>query len=128
MPERKSLQYTVLEKSLIGNEIFEEGAVVSYAGLPSRNLLPMCDEGRARAAEAVEASRAHRTKLAAELGDQAGGFGNAEAFAKAFATELAKANAELVSQVHDAVAQALSAANKPAASKKTAATAEPPIA
>lgn len=42
------VKYTVLEKSLVGNEIFEEGQTCQYAGLPSENLAPQCDIGRAR--------------------------------------------------------------------------------
>lgn len=51
-------KYRVLEKSLIGNSIFEAGAEVDYDGLPSGNLEPLDDAGRAKAAEAMAASRA----------------------------------------------------------------------
>lgn len=50
-------KYRVLEKSLIGNQIVEAGEEVEYDGLPSGNLEPLCDEGRAKAEEAKLASR-----------------------------------------------------------------------
>jgi hypothetical protein len=58
-------KYLVLEKSLIGNEIFEAGAVVEYDGFPSENLEPTCDEGRAKRAE-YEASNKARVALMME--------------------------------------------------------------
>lgn len=56
-------KYRVLEKSLIGNAIFEAGAEVEYDGLPSGNLEPLCDNGRAKAAEAAAASKASIDQL-----------------------------------------------------------------
>jgi hypothetical protein len=46
-------KYRVVEKSLIGNEVFEEGAIVEYDGLPAENLEPLCAEGRAKYQEYV---------------------------------------------------------------------------
>jgi hypothetical protein len=43
--KRDPVEYIVLEKSLIGNEIFEAGTTVKYDGLPAENLQPTCDEG-----------------------------------------------------------------------------------
>jgi hypothetical protein len=50
-------KYRVLEKSLIGNEMFEEGAEVEYDGFPSANLEPLCEAGHAKAAEFVEVNK-----------------------------------------------------------------------
>lgn len=56
-------KYRVLEKSLIGATIVEAGDEVEYDGLPSGNLEPLCDEGRARAEEAKAVSRASLDQL-----------------------------------------------------------------
>lgn len=56
-------RYRVLEKSLIGNQIFEPGTEVDYDGLPSGNLEPLDDAGRAKALEAVAASKASLDKM-----------------------------------------------------------------
>lgn len=93
---REAVQYTVLEKSLIGNEIFEAGTVCRYDGLPSENLLPMCDVGKARAAEYVESNKARIAKMLAE---NAPVDSNTDAFAKAVGKAIADANAVHAAQM-----------------------------
>lgn len=88
-------QYKVLEKSLIGNEIFEEGAIVDYDGYPSHNLEPLCDEGRAKAAELVTINEQRIKQM--QLDNPNTPTIDQDAFAKAIATALAEANAQ-----HDA--------------------------
>src|SRR5437868_13768488 len=58
---RAPVKYRLKEKSLIGNDLHEAGTTISYAGLPAENLEPLCDEGRARAAE-YAASNAERVR------------------------------------------------------------------
>lgn len=58
-------KYKVLEKSLIGNEIHEAGAIVEYAGLPAENLEPQCDEGKAKYQEYL-ATNAVRVRVMKE--------------------------------------------------------------
>ena len=89
--KREPVEYTVLEKSLIGNEIFEAGQVCKYDGLPSENLAPLCDVGRARFQEYLETNKARQAKMQAEFRDS--GVGDGEAFAKAVTKALADANA-----------------------------------
>ena len=88
-------KYKVLEKSLIGNEIFEEGAIVEYDGLPGHNLEPLCDEGKAKAEELVEVNAARIKQM--QLDNPNTPTIDHEAFAKAIAAALAEAN-----QQHDA--------------------------
>ena len=83
-------QYKVLEKSLVGNEIYEEGAIVEYDGYPSGNLEPMCDEGRAKADELVEVNKKRIKQM--QLDNPNTPVLDGDAFAKAVAAELAKAN------------------------------------
>jgi hypothetical protein len=86
------VKYTVLERSLIGNEIVEAGAVVEYDGLPAENLAPMCDVGRARYQEYLETNKARVAKMMADNADS--GLGDPAAFAAAVAKAVAEANAE----------------------------------
>lgn len=62
-PTRTAVAYRVKEKSLIGNEIFEEGAVAMYDGLPAENLEPLCDEGRARYQEYLVSNAARIKRM-----------------------------------------------------------------
>lgn len=98
---RAPVQYRVKEKSLIGNDLHEAGATVSYAGLPSENLEPLCDEGRKRAAE-YQASNSARIKqmIAANAGESPVGDPAKfmEAFTKAMAEERAEHQAQLAAQ------------------------------
>ncbi|MEC5161719.1 MULTISPECIES: hypothetical protein [unclassified Janthinobacterium] len=57
-------KYLVKEKSLIGNELFEAGALVDYDGLPAENLEPTCDAGRAKYQEYLESNAARVRAMA----------------------------------------------------------------
>lgn len=50
-------KYRVLEVSFIDNHLRQPGEVIEYDGLPSGNLEPLCDTGRARAQVAIEKSK-----------------------------------------------------------------------
>ncbi|CAB4120820.1 hypothetical protein UFOVP5_57 [uncultured Caudovirales phage] len=86
------LKYKVLERSLIGNEIFEEGAIVDYDGYPSSNLEPQCDEGRAKASELVQINKQRIKQM--QLDNPASPTIDQDAFAKAIATAISASNAE----------------------------------
>jgi hypothetical protein len=98
---REPVQYRVKEKSLIGNDVHEAGATVSYAGLPSENLEPLCDEGRKRAVEYKESNAARvKQMIASTAGDSPVGDPAKfmEAFTKALAEERAEHQAQLAAQ------------------------------
>jgi hypothetical protein len=122
--KREPVEYTVLERSLVGNKIYEVGETAMYDGLPSENLGPTCDEGRARAIEYVESNKARLAKMKEQYGDSATR-GDPAAFSKLFLEELAKANAQHAEQMAalqaglaDAVGQAVAAALAAAAPAK----------
>jgi hypothetical protein len=92
--KRDPVEYIVLEKSLIGNEIFEAGTTAKYDGLPAENLQPTCDEGRARYQEYVESNAARLAKMREQYAEAPGVAGDPNAFAAAFRKELAEANAQ----------------------------------
>lgn len=94
---RKPVQYRVKEKSLIGNQLFEAGQVAEYDGLPADNLEPLCDEGRARAAEYERSNAARVQKMIAA--NQESAVGDPAAFAAAFAKQLAEERAEHQAQM-----------------------------
>lgn len=73
--KREPVEYEVLEKSLIGNEVFEAGSKAFYNGLPAENLKPLCAEGEARAAEYVESNKARVAKMIADNAANPGEFG-----------------------------------------------------
>ncbi len=89
--ERTPLKYTVLEKSLIGNEIFEAGQTCSYTGLPAENLAPQCDEGKARYQEYLESNRERAAQMRAAFADSA--VGDPATFGASVAKAIAEANA-----------------------------------
>lgn len=64
--KRQPVEYEVLEKSLIGNELFEAGSRAFYDGLPAENLKPLCAEGEKRAAEYIESNKARVAKMIAD--------------------------------------------------------------
>lgn len=70
---RQPVSYLVMEKSLVGNEIFEAGQTAMYAGLPSENLQPTCDVGRARALEYKESNKQRVASMIDQNKDVAGG-------------------------------------------------------
>lgn len=59
-------KYRVLQVSFIDNHLRQVDEVIDYDGLPSGNLEPMCDIGRARAVEAKESSRRLAEKILRE--------------------------------------------------------------
>lgn len=66
---REPVDYLVKEKSLIGNEIHEAGAVVPYDGLPAENLEPMCDVGRARYQEYLESNKTRVANMVSQYSE-----------------------------------------------------------
>jgi hypothetical protein len=99
-------QYRVLEKSLIGNEIKEEGEMCEYDGLPGSNLEPVDDEGRAKAAEYIESNK---KRVALMIEQNPSGVGDPSAFMAALAKQIADSQANQAQMIGEAVAQALSA-------------------
>lgn len=99
---RAPVQYRVKVKSVIGNDVHEAGATVSYAGLPADNLEPLCDEGRRRAAEYVESNAARVKQMVATHAGAESPVGDPakfmEAFTKALAEERAEHQAQLAAQ------------------------------
>jgi hypothetical protein len=106
---RAPVQYTVLEKSLIGNKIFEAGEVAEYDGLPAENLQPMCAVGEARYQEYLTSNKA-RVEAMILANDTTMGVGDPQAFAKALSAALAGAKATQATEIGDAVAAALAQA------------------
>lgn len=94
---RKPVKYRVKEKSLIGNQLYEAGQEAEYDGLPADNLEPLCDEGRARAAEYEQSNKARVKNLIAA--NQESAVGDPAAFAAAFAKQLAEERAEHQAQL-----------------------------
>ena len=82
-------KYVVQEKSLIGNEIHEAGAIVEYDGYPAANLKPTCAEGERRAQEYIESNAARVRKMMAENTESA--LGDPAAFAAAIGQAMAAA-------------------------------------
>lgn len=108
-------KYEVLEKSLIGNELFEAGAIVEYDGYPSGNLKPLDAEGEAKAAELVEINK-QRVRDMAEANAVPAAI-DAEALGKAIAAAVATALAE---QAAEKAAAEQAAADAKATNTKTA--------
>jgi hypothetical protein len=102
--ENKSIpKYVVLEKSLIGNELHEAGAVVEYDGLPAENLQPTCDEGRARYQEYLKSNAERVAKLKEQYTESA--VGDPSKFAADFAKALAAQQVEHQAQMAALVEQ-----------------------
>ena len=85
-------KYRVKELSLLGNELFQAGAEVEFAGLPAENLEPLCDEGRAKYQEYLD-SNAKRIRLMREQNSESG-IGDMDTFVKAIVVAMAAAKAE----------------------------------
>jgi hypothetical protein len=118
----------VLEKSLIGNELHEAGATVAYDGLPSENLQPTCDEGRARYQQYLASNADRVATLKAQYTESAVGDPTkfAADFAKALAVQQAEHNAQmaaLVEQNQAMAAQVSDAMTKLAARRRISAAA-----
>ena len=101
-------KYKVLEKSLIGNEIHEAGAIVDYDGLPAENLEPQCDEGKAKYQEYLE-SNAARVKLMKEQNSESA-VGDPAAFAKALAEHQATQNEGIAKAISEGIAAGIAQA------------------
>jgi hypothetical protein len=62
MDKPELLTYVLTETALMndpdGNcRIYQAGSEIKYAGLPSENMIPVCEKGRARLQEARELSK-----------------------------------------------------------------------
>lgn len=97
-------KYRVKELSLIGNELFQVGAIVDYDGLPAENLEPLDDEGCAKYQEYLDSNSA-RVKLMISQNQ-----GSAVGDPTAFAAALAKSQQEMAGTIGAAVAEAVAAA------------------
>lgn len=95
--KREPVEYIVKEKSLIGNELHEAGARVHYAGLPSENLEPTCDEGRARYNEYL---KSNEDRVAKMIAANDSGAADAET-TKLLAAILAKLSPAKVAEITD---------------------------
>jgi hypothetical protein len=101
-------KYRVKELSLIGNELFQAGAEVEYAGLPAENLEPLCDEGRAKYQEYLDSNKA-RVKAMVDQ-NSTSQVGDPAAFADALAKAQEGQSEAIATAVGIAVAQAFAAA------------------
>jgi hypothetical protein len=95
----KLLTYVLTETALLndpdGNcRIYQAGAEIQYAGLPSENMIPVCDEGRARRKEAIEYDLKGRFATTAAIEN----VGSIEREAAAAAVEKAKAKAKALAR------------------------------
>ena len=95
--KREPVAYTVIEKSLVGNKIYEAGETAMYDGLPAENLAPQCDIGKARYQEYL-VSNAERIKVMKEMHAD-NGMGDAAAFGKLFLEALAESNKQHAEQM-----------------------------
>ena len=90
MDQDEAPKYRVKELSLIGNELFQPGAVVdTYTGLPSGNLEPLNAAAEARFKDAADAEGARVAALEKQYGDKSV-LGSPEAFAAAVAKAVAE--------------------------------------
>ena len=96
-------QYKVKELSLIGNELFQAGAIVDYDGLPAENLEPLDDEGRAKYQEYLDSNAAR--VIAMREANSESTVGDPGAFAKA----LADSQAQQGDMIKDAISAGISA-------------------
>lgn len=103
--KREPVKYTVLEKSLIGNEMFEAGQTCEYSGLPAENLAPQCEVGHARYQEYLTSNAQRVAVMAASNPDGSGA--DSAAFAKAVAAAIVEAQASQAELISAAVAAAL---------------------
>jgi hypothetical protein len=120
--KRSMLKYTVLERSLVGNEIFEAGSTCLYDGLPAENLAPQCDEGKARYQEYLASNRDRVAKMVEQNAEP--GVGDSAVFFKALQAQRAQDHAEMPGLIAAAVAAAIAQVFPNGTSKK----AETPLA
>jgi hypothetical protein len=116
---REPVWYITREKSLVGNDVHEAGTKVQYDGLPSENLEPTCDEGRARYQEYLRSNAERVANLRQQFSESA--VGDPSKFAADFAKVLAEQQAEHNAQMAALVAQnhAMAAAFSDAMTKLT---------
>lgn len=95
--KREAVAYTVVEKSLVGNKIYEAGETAMYDGLPAENLAPQCEVGKARYQEYLVSNAERIARMKEMHADN--GMGDAAAFGKLFLEALAKSNAEHAEQM-----------------------------
>lgn len=111
MENQEIPKYTVMEKSLIGNEIHEAGAVVAYDGLPAENLKPTCALGVKRHQEYLESNKTRVAAMQSQFAES--GVGDPAKFMAAFAEQMKKDNVErdekMAAMVGSAVVQAMAA-------------------
>lgn len=102
-------KYRVLEMSFINDRIVQAGEEIEYAGDPSDNLEPLCEEGQAAVAAYAEKEKARIAKLVDQFGPASGqsAIGNMDEFVKQLAQANAEANAAVISkQVSEGIAAA----------------------
>lgn len=125
--KRAPVKYLVKERSLIGNELFEAGAIADYDGLPAENLEPQCDEGRARAEEYRISNEKRVSLMMANHKESA--VGDPAQFLANFAKFMQEENARQAEKMNDAIATLADAmaklasrvpADAPAAEEKAA--------
>lgn len=112
MPQDQEIpKYIVQEKSLVGNEIFEAGAIVPYDGLPAENLEPTCDLGRARRQEYLDSNAARVRAMTSQFTESAVGDPTKfmADFVKAQEASAAKQAEQIGTAVATAVVQAMAA-------------------
>jgi hypothetical protein len=115
--KREPVAYTVVERSLVGNKIYEAGETAMYDGLPAENLAPTCDVGKARYQEYLDTNKVRVAKMIEMHQADASGLGDAASFGKMFLEALAKSNEEHAAQMEafkaaqaDMIAQAVAGA------------------
>lgn len=97
---RQPVEYIAREKSLVGNEMYEAGQRVSYAGLPAENLQPTCDIGRARFQEYLESNKDRVAKMISDNKEGSeNGIGNANAFMTALLKQREEDRKDLAEQL-----------------------------
>lgn len=120
-------KYIVMEKSLIGNEIHEAGAVVEYDGLPADNLKPTDALGEQRRQEYIDSNAARVKNMTSQFSESA--VGDPTKFAAEFAKQLKEDNeerdAKMATMIASAVAQAMAAAFPNGTAKPAAKVAAP---
>ena len=97
--KREPVAYTVVEKSLVGNKIYEAGETAMYEGLPAENLAPTCDVGKARYQEYLDTNSARVKKMIEMNQADAAGLGDAAAFGKMFLEALAASDKQHAEQM-----------------------------
>lgn len=118
-------KYVIKEKSLIGNELHEAGAIVEYDGLPSENLEPTDDEGRARYQEYLASNAERIATLKNQFTESA--VGDPDKFAQAVAKANAEANADMMASIPNMIASAVAQALATAFPNGTAKPAAKPV-